>query len=1419
MLKQKEERRMYYVRSYVHIIIVLLALLTTLPVKSQFNMLFTSDYDLPNSLVNKIAEDSYGMLWVATEDGLCRFNGSRFITYRNVPGDENSLLSNFVRTVCTDKRGHTIVGGIGGMQVYNRRDDNFSKVYNTESIGLPTRNINDICLLRNGDFAVMGINTYNVHIDDDGKVTLHRNVLTPVITDGHSVMEDAQGNLWATCAQHGVWVGDPKGHVSNIKAADGRQYDFSMLICGNDSKVYAGHIEGGLYCYNPKTRHFDFLQGTESLVKIRDIKAIPHTNILCVATDGNGVRLYDVKKHAFVTSRMFDDPFFDITQQKVHTLYVSDSGDVWIGLYQKGIFLATGGLTTFGYIGARSQMTNIIGDRCVTSILQRRDGSIWVTTDNGGLYGITPSLQPIRSIAYNEPNGLPASILGLYEDSKGRLWIGSYNRGCGIVDVNTGACHYASLLGVRGTLYSVYGFVEDKRGQIWAASMGNGVLRYDEGMNQFLSWTMDNGTTWTGSIYYDKDKDIIYCGTYDGVVWFSPTDKSRKTHVVGTNAVVYSIARLSKNTLGFGTTNGLVIVDTNTGKYRQLTLKDGLPNSNIFALQASADGHVWMSSGSGLICYDLHHGTMATYSVKDGLQGNEFYKNASLKSRDGKLWFGGINGITVFNPKEANGSKKVNYISRVVSIHAGERDINFEDDGGFTIPAGINAINVELATLPLHMTHRVTYFYSLDGADWMMLPVPMNHILFNNISCGSHTLRTKTVVDGIESEVAETKIYVPYPWFLRWWAMLIWLAIIAAAIYYIYMFLQRRRDMSKALAEHKREEELKETKLQFFMNVVHDLRTPLTLVVTPLQKLKAMDDDGQHQRLYDIMKRNTDRMLSLTNEIMDLRKLDRGKMQLVPRTTFISKDIHNITDAMCDMLATRQQQLTLTDHTDGQQTMMLDPEAFEKILSNLLTNAIKYTPEGGEIDVEWNILESGVRSEELGVRSEELGVRSEELGVRSEMLGDGREESEVDKPGKLLTPHSSLLILHVTDNGIGIPDEEKQHIFERFYQVRANGKHVKGTGIGLNLVRSLVELHHGEITVSNNPAGKGTRFTVLLPNQLASNDAPQDADVASAITTVPQSVDSKPSKENTSINQTVTTQHPTQSPHHGVSGTLPMGEGREAGRFGMSGERGFNYPSSSTSTSKKTILIVDDDDDIRTFLSEEMAASYNVLEAADGQKALDVLHDKTVDIIVSDVMMPEIDGIELTRKVREDDSLAHLPVILLTAKSSDQDRLEGLQATADAYVTKPFNLDLLQTMIVNLLVRNDMLQNTPKASQAPADRIETPKMESADDKLMERVLKVINENLSNPDLTTDLLAQEAGLSRAHLYRKLKELTNLSATNFIRNIRLTKAAELLRQKKGTVSEVAYLVGFRTPAHFSTAFKELYGMTPREYMNRG
>lgn len=1321
------------------LLVVGLCLLTSLNVQAQFNKLFTSDNGLPNSLVNDITQDTDGMLWIGTENGLSCFNGSRFINYRARKSDKHSLANNFIRRVCAGDNGQILLGTVAGVQIYDKRTGTFSEVISTEHIGVSTSNVNDICRLHDGTYFIVGYDAYTMTIGKDGSTSVSTHPLTKKVTGIYGATEGRNGDIWCASTTKGVWRAQGR-KVSCIKDEHGRNYDFCTICTGTDGRIYAGQVESGLYVYDARSNRFALLPGTECLTSIRDIMPLPKTDIVCVAMDGSGVRYYDTRKCRFVDSGRFSDPFVDISSVKAHALYIDDDGNIWMALYQKGVYFVSSSTDSFGYYGSRSQKNDIIGNRCVTSIMQSHDGSVWVSTDNGGLYGIAPDGKALRHfIADDSFAGLPTTLLGLFQDSRHRTWFGSFHRGSGIVDLATGRCTYIPLEGVSSRLFSVYQYVEDKRGVIWAATMGHGIATYDEKTHTFKTFNRHDDVQWSDCLFYDPQSDILYAGTYDGVVWFSATGKNKKWEKVCGGTVVYSISRISDRLLAFCTTSGLIVYDTvRKAVSTTVTQDDGLPDDNVLAAQMGNDGKLWISSSNGLVRYDMKHRVVEAFSVLDGLQGNEFYKNAALVGRDGRLWFGGINGITVFSPRGIGSFRPHECVVQVASLHASETYTPRNADGVYVLPDGCTSFTVELSTRPLHMSRHVTYYYKLDDDSWESLPVSHTQITFKGISYGTHRLQTKTSIGGKETEVFETTIYVPYPWYLRWWALLIWTVSAAALAAFVLVSVRRRRQLRLEMQKHKDEETLVRAKLAFFTNVVHDLRTPLSLIVSPLHRLKGMGDDERHTHLYGIIEKNAARLLRLSNEIMDLRKLNMGKMKLNFCETAVSELLDGLVDSMRDLGEVQHQSLLTNDRTDGTQVVWMDPAAIEKVMLNLLGNAIKYGSDGGTIVTEWYI-------------------------------ADNR------------------LHVTVTDDGQGIPDSDKELVFMSYFQRLQDSRFNSGVGLGLSLVKSLITLHHGEIHVEDNPEGHGTRMHFALP--LRKEDYPeQEVAEESVAYSLPEEAE----------------------PHE-----------RPTADLDVAADGVYGWPAMKSLS--RNILIVDDDADILDFLTDELSGVYNIVACRDGREAMDTLlrlnnegdEKRMIDIVVTDIMMPGVDGMELCQLIRKNVNLCHIPVVMLTAKASDTDRLSGLQAAVDAYIVKPFNIDVLTAVIANLLKRQDVMRSKYKGNMLPADSIETPELRSTDDVFLEKLTQIINDNIGKQDLTADFLANEMDMSRVHLYRRVKELTNQSVVNYIRNIRLAKGAEMLSKGRVPISDVARMLGFKSVSHFSSAFRSLYGVPPTAY----
>lgn len=1292
-------------------------------------VLYTADHDLPNSLVNKIVQSSDGMIWIATENGLSMFNGSSFRTYYHKDGDERSLVSNFVRSLCADNQGHLLVGTTKGVQAYCHATDDFTPVILDERVGIrDLGNVSDIYKVADNKFLVTGYYTFFLSFDKKGNPQISACSATgKELRPNHCIM-DKHGCIWLTCLMDGLYRIDKNGKMSKVLDDKGRDCQFQTIAQGPDGRIYGSDINGGLYV-NTGHSSFSLIEGTESLPCIRDIRTVPGTNTLCIASDGGGICFYDCKQRRLAPG-IIDDPFIDLSSQKVHSLYFSEDGDLWMGIYQKGVYVNVVNAPRFNYIGYRSTRFNSIGNKCVTSLLQTHDGNIWVSTDNGGIYGVHPDGSSIAS--YPCSGNVPQSPLGLFEDSRNRVWFGSYGNGYGQIDLSNGKCRYFPIRGVNTGNTNVYSFCEDKRGKVWAATMGNGLLRFDEEAQEMVVMSTREYLKWSCAIYYDKVSDCLFVGTYGSLEMVNlslPKPFNSVKHLFSCSAV-HGISPYGKHSIVVSADNGLYIYNIDTHEIKKCTTDNGTPIKFAYAAAESDDGVLWFSGTDGLTRLGNH---TVQYAVQDGLQGNEFYKNAVLKAKDGTLYFGGQNGVTWFRPSEIKSSSRTCKVM-VVGLKTGFNDyIIANDEGSYHLGSDIHSFSFEMVTSPLTMTRRVIYRCQMDDDGWQDLPMSQNQLSYSHMSPGHHTFEVCAIANGVKSEVTTVHIFIAYPWYRQWWAWLLWISMSGFLAFIVWKQYDSHRKEKLRVREAEMAEKAQEERLQFFINIAHDLRTPMTLIASPLQKLISTDNDSSRQHIYGMMQRNANRILSLVNQLMDVRRIDRGKMQLHCQKLDFSSLIRNIVSSVNDLATSNHQYLLMQQGTCTVQEAWVDPDFIEKILLNLLGNSVKYTPQGGQINVEWHTTDT----------------------------------------------HLSL---SVADNGIGIPKEEKDYIFDRFYQGSGSKQRGKGTGIGLNLVNSLVTLHHGEIHVADGVNGKGTVFTVLLPlADSAYTDEEKDmlAHTESIEETAATNVEQNTQEEETVQENT----------------TVP-----------------------SPVNNRTTLLIVDDEADIRNFLFAELGDSYHIVLCENGRKALAILQREKVDLVLSDVMMPEMDGMELLREIRKNVNISHLPVIMLTAKNTDNDRIESLKLDVDAYIGKPFNLELLRSTIKSLLSRQLHLRNTFSGNQMPTEKIATPDLKSPDDRLLERVIKVVNENLSNPDITSEDIAVQVGLSRVHLYRKLLELTNQTASNYIRNIRLNKAAELLRLGKMSVAEIAYEVGFKTPNHFATAFKKVYGMSPSEYMKQ-
>ena len=865
---------------------------------------------------------------------------------------------------------------------------------------------------------------------------------------------------------------------------------------------------------------------------------------------------------------------------------------------------------------------------------------------------------------------------------------------------------------------------------------------------------------WVNYIFCDSE-GMIWLGHYKGISCFNPANESfinyRKVNTLVEDRVGYVVQEDHAGNIWAGTTDGLYCFNKKTDELTCFTVADGLPNNVICGICEDEEHNMWISTYMGICKYDAKTGRYINYYAGDGLQGNEFTHGAFYKDEAGKVYFGGINGITYFQPSSIGSVLKDTKVwitdfsifnqpvrkntrsGRHTVIYTSVPDANM-----FQLAHYDNTFSIVFSTLQYNNPEQISYQYKIEelSNQWLSTEPGVNRVTYNNLLPGKYTFHVRALSHGNLSEIRTVKILITPPWYEMWWAYCIYAFLFGLLVLGIVNYILSRMRHRREIMKREHAEQLNEAKLQFFINISHEIRTPMTLIINPLEKLLAEKKGGEVQKTYLMIYRNAQRILRLINQLMDIRKLDKGQMFMKFRETDM---VGFIDDVMLtfDYMARKKKIHFCFEHVMPQLKVWVDMNNFDKILMNIFSNAFKYTPEQGEITV---------------------------------TLSTGRDSTRRD-------PLKEYFEITVTDNGIGLDREKIERIFERFYQIDNDvTKSNFGTGIGLHLSRSLVELHHGIILAENREDAPGSRFIIRIPLGSAHLRTDELEDVEAIIT--PHTVLVKPEKTD-------------------LEGAFEEEEDEESKKAGKSKNR-------------MRILIVEDEEEILSYLKEELEGDYRIMTRKNGREAYDTILADTPDLVISDIMMPEMDGLSLCRKIKQNTNVNHVPVILLTAKSKPEDTMEGMATGADAYMVKPFNTELLKSTIANLIANRKLLKSKFSGAQQQEDKVQKLSMKSADEILMSKIMKVINENLSNPDLNVEMLAANVGLSRVHVHRKLKELTNLSARDFIKNIRLQQAAALLKEKKLTVSEVAYATGYTNLSHFSSSFKEVHGMSPKEYM---
>ena len=1346
--------------------ICFLCLLLSALCYGQKGKLFTVDGELSSSMVNSIYQDKEGIIWIATEDGLNRYDGAKFSVYRHRSHDKHSLLNNYVRILYETTKGSFFIGTLSGLQTYDRATGIFSDIpmtfNNGDTLGA---NVSAVIERSNGE-VLIGTSGHGVFsLDTKEKHTKARQVsdLVPSYLI-NQLYEDRKGKLWVITGDKGIYSIDRNQRQTHYP--NGEKMIWPSSICEDKAgNIYVGCLKNGLFKYNPRTESFEPINSP--LYRQLPVKSLYPINQdeIYVGTDGNGMKVYDVRK-GVITESPVNITSFNFNKSKVHSILKDKQGNIWLGFFQKGVMIIPPVTNGFKYMGYKSSTHNTIGSCCIMSVCKDHNGSYWIGTDNDGIYCIGADGKPKAHFEPTEDakHPVPSTIMSVYEDSDRNIWIGSYRDGLAKLNPQTGYCDYVYLPDSKEHVQSIYSIVEDKQRQLWVGAMGAGLYRIDLDTKEIfqcptpksgLEYRIEDNilhNSWINCLLC-SDNNKLYIGTYDGLGCLDiPTMNFASTYKANRllqGNVIYALHEDSNHDIWVGTSQGLKHLNHKTKEIKQYTTSDGLPSNSISAIEGDSNGNLWISTNFGVSRFSPGTETFINFYASDGLQGNEFSKGVSYSGPQGEIIFGGTNGITCFSPQEITSPNKKPEI-RITDFYIHDQAVKSGMKSGsynivttsvmnadkFHLSHKDNSFSIEFSAMEFYSPERISYSYTFNSNTWVNLQPGVNRVSFSDLTPGTYRFQVRARNYNSYSEVKKLTIVISPPWYVSWWAKIIYYLSAIGIILFVALQIRHRYHARQKMLEHMHAEQLNEAKLQFFINVSHEIRTPMSLIISPLQKLMATDSDKERQRSYNIIYRNAERLLRLVNQLMDIRKIDKGQMQLKFQETDIISFIQDLYYTFTYQATTRH--IKLTFHPEVEELKAwIDPKNFDKVILNLLSNAFKFTPEHGNIDIHLCV---------------------------------------GDNPNATQEALRHYFEISIKDDGIGIDENELERIFDRFYQIRnsQNNSNI-GTGIGLHLTRSLVELHHGSITVENNKETSGCRFIIRLP--LGKEHL------------TPEEID----------NQTAQ-----KSPVHitTVSPVSPLIEETENVR----------------SKSQYRILVVEDDEEIRRYICQELSGDFHMQECSNGKEALALIHKKTPDLIISDIMMPEMDGITLCSKIKQNININHIPVILLTAKNREEDNLEGLGCGADAYITKPFSIEILRQTSFNLIKNREVLRNNFLGSQEQEERMMKLEMESPDERLLNRIMRAINDNLSNPKLNVDLIAQAVGISRVHLHRKLKELTNQSTQDLIRNVRLKQAATLLASKRQTINEIATLTGFTNVSYFATAFKELYGMSPTAYMEQ-
>ncbi len=1275
------------------------------------------EHGLSDNMVTACIQDNDGFVWIGTRDGLNRFDGYSFKVFRHDPEVSSTLGSNWITSLNCDQTGNLWVGTLAGLFRYDKERESF----------------HHLSLTANKRISLFQFDQQNrLWLLMDGNLIRYDQTDTTCRIFAHP--EHLSYTSFCITSNQGIWVSDSNGSLSRIVEAEDRIETFPLFPNGPARKIlmlypspfahriYVAYEHDDVKIFDTDSHLFQDLhiQEANRLTFLINALMEKEENELWIGTD-SGLIIYQVNTGE--CHRVQQDPRdpYALSSQYISAFYRDREQGIWIGFHQNGINYCSPFQPFRIYYpddGPNSMKGEVIRDICTDKL-----GNIWVGTEDAGINCLDKKTSLFTNYQPRPDNsGIAHTNIRSLAASDDYLWIGHVIHGIDKMDIQSRKVvkRYSLLKDSTSTKNSSVRCIKVLReGQIYVGT-DDGVFKYDY-LNDCFRYAPQFPAYSVRCIYEDR-LGRIWTGMFNRSFYYNPISNTGmylpydKLNTQRHN-FVNDICEDPDGNMWFATLEGVIKYDFQTGESVHYTVKNGMPSNVVFKILPDQEGCLWISSANGLVRLETKSGLITTYTESHGLISRQFNENSAFTDTEGNFYFGSIKGFIHFRPDavgEDNAPSRV-YL-HTLELDNREQVLNISPDSPLRkirLNDDESTFSLSFSTLSFMAPASVQYAYRLEGSDPKWIDIDeRNVVYFTNLLPGNYLFEVKAtnLSNRWSPLVTQLEIEVLPAWWASFPAKVVYalvvLALVGSALYWWRNKTRQEMAYNMRLFEDQKEKELYQAKIEFFINIAHEIRTPLTLIKNPLERV--LQDGHLPDKVEEslrLMDKNVSRLLSLVNQLLDFRRTEIEGFRLNFVRTNLVELLQETTDRFQESAASQGLLLNWTSSA-AELYAYVDREAVTKIFSNLLANAIKY-------------------------------ARS---SIRIHLRLNDREQIEMD----------------FINDGKPIPEELREKIFEPFYRI-PNTEGKTGTGLGLPLARSLAEMHHGTLVLDKpGTDGAQTCFRLLLPLQQ------------------PESI---------------------QPPQEEVPETKT-----EAVRF-------------SFLEGRPTILVVEDHPEMRTFIAEELNKDYNVCTAENGAQAIEWMHRQSIQLVVSDVMMPVMDGLELLKKIKTDVEFSHIPVILLTAKTTIQSHMEGLESGADAYIDKPFSSSLLLAQISNLLTNREHIRQF--YFKSPVANMKSIAYSKTDEQFLEKLNRIILEHISDPDLDVNQIAEHMHLSRPTLYRKIREISAMTPNDLIRITRLKRAAELLLQSDMKIYEIAEAVGFRSQSYFSTNFISQFGVSPSKY----